>query len=153
LNKLKGGERKFFLGLINKLKKSGLKDKQTSVQVKKDLDYYSDWYGLNKNESVNEVVLNENDAQTINTILTVLSAAISGYAVGSGAIKQWWEQYKYNKKFAKIVDRLKNDNEVQDFVKHPNKRGWREMLSKKLASDETQYLRQLNRYNLEKEKN
>jgi hypothetical protein len=53
VNKLEGGRKRFFQGIINKMKKANPEDKSSLVSINKDLKYYADRYNLD-NESVNE---------------------------------------------------------------------------------------------------
>jgi hypothetical protein len=53
VNKLEGGRKRFFQGIINKMKKANPKDKSSLVSINKDLKYYADRYNLD-NESINE---------------------------------------------------------------------------------------------------
>ena len=53
VSKLEGGRKKFFQGIINKMKRTNPEDKSSLVSINKDLTYYADRYNLN-NEPVNE---------------------------------------------------------------------------------------------------
>jgi hypothetical protein len=53
VNKLEGGRKRFFQGIINKMKRANPEDKSSLVSINKDLKYYADIYNLD-NESVNE---------------------------------------------------------------------------------------------------
>jgi hypothetical protein len=61
VNKLEGGRKRFFQGIINKMKKANPKDKSSLVSINKDLKYYADRYNLD-NESINESLLLEGGA-------------------------------------------------------------------------------------------
>ena len=61
VNKLEGGRKRFFQGIINKMKKANPEDKSSLVSINKDLKYYADRYNLD-NESVNESILLEGGA-------------------------------------------------------------------------------------------
>jgi hypothetical protein len=61
VNKLEGGRKRFFQGIINKMKKTNPEDKSSLVSINKDLKYYADRYNLD-NESVNESILLEGGA-------------------------------------------------------------------------------------------
>ena len=54
VNKLEGGRKKFFQGIINKMKKTNPENKSALVSINKDLEYYAKAYGI-KEESMNEV--------------------------------------------------------------------------------------------------
>jgi hypothetical protein len=60
-------------------------------------------------------------------------------------IKDWWKSKKDNSEMNKIANRIKNDPEVQEFLKKKNKRGWQEMLKKKLSGSELNYLNKIYR--------
>lgn len=47
-----------------------------------------------------------------------------------------WKLVKRDKRILDIVNRLHNDPEIKDFLKNPNKRGWKKMLSNKLDAKE-----------------
>jgi hypothetical protein len=50
-----------------------------------------------------------------------------------------------DKKLKKIAEKYKNDEEIQEYVKNPNKKGWRKMLETKLEPEEVQYINSLTR--------
>ena len=52
VNKLEGGRKKFFQGIINKMKKTNPENKSALVSINKDLEYYAKAYGI-KEESMN----------------------------------------------------------------------------------------------------
>ena len=47
-----------------------------------------------------------------------------------------WKLVKKDKKVLKIVNRLKDDDEVKEFLKNPKQAGWQKMLAKKLDASE-----------------
>ena len=69
----------------------------------------------------------------------------SGFPNPISAIKGWWESKKKKAEIKKIVDRLKNDSEVLDAVKKPNKRGFWQIIDGKLLDNEKQYLKSITR--------
>ena len=60
-------------------------------------------------------------------------------------IKDWWNSKKDNSEMNKIANRIKNDPDVQEFLKKKNKGGWKEMLKKKLTGSEINYLNKIYR--------
>jgi hypothetical protein len=60
-------------------------------------------------------------------------------------IKDWWKSKKDNSEMNKIANRIKNDPDVQEFLKKKNKSGWKEMLKKKLSGSELNYLNKIYR--------
>ena len=54
-----------------------------------------------------------------------------------------WKAHKDDKNMKAIVDRLKNDSEVQEYIKNTNKPGWQKMLATKLKPEEVKYLKQI----------
>ena len=57
-------------------------------------------------------------------------------------IKKWLE----DKKFAKIVDRLKADPDIKRFLSQSYRKqesGWRDLLKSKLSDDEIKYIRRI----------
>jgi hypothetical protein len=72
-------------------------------------------------------------------------ATDSGFSNPISAIKGWWESKKKKAEIKKIVDRLKNDSEVLDAIKKPNKRGFWKIIDGKLLDNEKQYLKSLTR--------
>jgi len=103
-------------------------------------------------------VLNENEMVMSTLILIPALAGVLGFGVGSligkalvadkslvQQVKDWWKSKKDNKAMTKIADRLKDDPEVQSFIKSPNKRGWQKMLASKLTPEEQKYVRSIYR--------
>jgi hypothetical protein len=108
-----------------------------------------------KNESVNENILNE-DLDALGLLIPALGALIGGglaqlYPYFTGRpniytnIKDWWKSKKDNSEMNKIANRIKNDPDVQEFLKKKNKSGWKEMLKKKLTGSELNYLNKIYR--------
>lgn len=50
-----------------------------------------------------------------------------------------------DRKLKSIAEKHKNDAEIQEYVKNPNKKGWRKMLETKLDQEEIQYINSLTR--------
>ena len=78
-------------------------------------------------------VLNENEMAMSTLILIPALAGVLGLGVGSligqayiedkslvQLVKDWWKSKKDNEAMTKIADRLKDDPEVQSFIKNPN---------------------------------
>ena len=109
-----------------------------------------------KNESVvKENILNE-DLDALGLLIPALGALIGGglaqlYPYFTGRpniytnIKDWWNSKKDNSEMNKIANRIKNDPDVQEFLKKKNKSGWKEMLKKKLTGSEINYLNKIYR--------
>jgi hypothetical protein len=108
------------------------------------------------NESiVKENILNE-DLDALGLLIPALGAVIGGglaqlYPYFTGRpniysnIKDWWNSKKDNSEMNKIANRIKNDPDVQEFLKKKNKSGWKEMLKKKLTGSELNYLNKIYR--------
>lgn len=65
-------------------------------------------------------------------------------------VKDWWKGLKNDRILNKIADRIKDDPEVQQFVKNPRKKGWQKMLASKLTPEEQKYVTSLFRSRFEK---
>lgn len=103
-------------------------------------------------------VLNENEMIMSTSILLPAIGAVLGLGIGNligrayledkslvQQVKDWWKSKKDNEAMTKIADRLKDDPEVQSFIKSPNKRGWQKMLASKLTPEEQKYVRTIYR--------
>jgi hypothetical protein len=60
-------------------------------------------------------------------------------------IKRFFKENKENRIIQKIAKRLKNDQDVQEFINKPNKSGWQKMLESKLLPEELEYLKRIYR--------
>ena len=60
-------------------------------------------------------------------------------------IQDWWQSKKDNKVMNQIAARIKDDPDIQAFVKNPRKPGWRRMLASKLTPEEQRYVSKLYR--------
>jgi len=137
------------------------------------INYYKENFkNLKNNESVNEATgreanelmvkrrMGENilkeDLTALGLLIPALGALIGGglaqlYPYFTGHpniytnIKDWWKSKKDNSEMNKIANRIKNDPEVQEFLKKKNKSGWQEMLKKKLSGSELNYLNKIYR--------
>jgi hypothetical protein len=54
-----------------------------------------------------------------------------------------WKLVKRDKKVLKIVNRLKDDPEVKEFLENPKQAGWQKMLSKKLDASEMDVIKNI----------
>ena len=104
---------------------------------------------------ISESEINEN-LDALGLLIPALGALIGGglaqlYPYFTGHpniytnIKDWWKSKKDNSEMNKIANRIKNDPEVQEFLKKKNKSGWQEMLKKKLSGSELNYLNKIYR--------
>jgi hypothetical protein len=109
-----------------------------------------------KNESVIKENILKEDLDALGLLIPALGALIGGglaqlypYFTGSpniySNIKDWWNSKKDNSEMNKIANRIKNDPDVQEFLKKKNKSGWKEMLKKKLTGSELNYLNKIYR--------
>ena len=109
-----------------------------------------------KNESVIKENILKEDLDSLGLLIPALGALIGGglaqlypYFTGSpniySNIKDWWNSKKDNSEMNKIANRIKNDPDVQEFLKKKNKSGWKEMLKKKLTGSELNYLNKIYR--------
>ena len=112
-------------------------------------------YGDSNESVVKENILNE-DLDALGLLIPALGALIGGglaqlYPYFTGRpniytnIKDWWNSKKDNSEMNKIANRIKNDPDVQEFLKKKNKSGWKEMLKKKLTGSELNYLNKIYR--------
>jgi hypothetical protein len=108
------------------------------------------------NESVVKENILKEDLDALGLLIPALGALIGGglaqlypYFTGSPNIytniKDWWKSKKDNSEMNKIANRIKNDPDVQEFLKKKNKSGWKEMLKKKLTGSELNYLNKIYR--------
>ena len=103
---------------------------------------------------------------------SIIGAGLAALAVGAGVISyaipallnfgeenniipyphelviDWYK----DKKVAKIIDRLKEDEDVMAFFKQPRykqQRGWRELIKSKLSEDELKYIARITKTKFE----
>lgn len=76
----------------------------------------------------------------IGTIIGFGSALASDTGISSFSIKKWWETHKRDNKVKKIVDRLKDDKEIMDYVNDRDKAGIRKAIANKISPEEMKYL-------------
>lgn len=63
-------------------------------------------------------------------------------------LKSKWDNFKFKKNVQPIIDRLKQDPEVQSFFKQSatkQRGGWQNLLKQKLTDKEMKYLNQINK--------
>jgi hypothetical protein len=101
------------------------------------------------NESINE------DASTA---ILLLQAAMVGGQIAMLAnkvdfhpiddLKNWWREHKRDKSVESIINKLKNDQDVIEFLQLPKAKQegqWRKLISPKLSSDELKYINSISR--------
>ena len=54
-----------------------------------------------------------------------------------------WQLVKKDNRILKLVNRLKDDDEIIEFLKNPKQKGWQKMLSSKLNSNEEDLLKDI----------
>jgi len=108
-------------------------------------------------KNLKESVLTEDITHEVILPLLPLLSVIAGVGIGSfigdldldrgiiQSLKDSWNGYFRNRAVKKIVDRIKDDKDVQEFLNHPSKPGWTKMLVTKLTSEEKKYLYSLTR--------
>ena len=76
---------------------------------------------------------------------------VASYLLGGGIqkAKDWWKNHKDNAQIKKIVNRLKNDDEVKSLLKNPTNKGWKELIKSKLSNIELHYLNQITKKQFE----
>jgi hypothetical protein len=115
------------------------------------------WPADNKKffDIVRESVLNE-DAFT--STLLILQAAMVGGQIAMLAnhidfhpiddLKEWWRAHKRDKAVQSILDKLKDDQEVIEFLQLPRSKQegqWKKLISPKLTADELKYINSISR--------
>ena len=83
VNKLEGGRKRFFQGIINKMKRANPEDKSSLVSINKDLKYYADIYNLD-NKSVNEGRAIKSIQSDLDKTIIAIEAEISSYKATKG---------------------------------------------------------------------
>ncbi len=155
----------------NAFAKSGKHSKRALGKSKwkkvKDIDE-----GVQTEENLDEELLTEID---LHTILAASMEFLKGVGGAMGVYLMWlfylyaknwsktnminsvgefkkWVTSKEYRKLMPLIKRLKDDEEVQKWVKNPTKSGWQKMLLTKLNDKESQYLNKLTRRTLTKTK-
>jgi len=114
---------------------------------------------LNEDVTINESV----DPEILSNLLIGLQLAAAGtlllyrdISAGSDSlfldywkkIKTKWHDYKYKKNIQPIIDRLKEDKDIQNFLKQPiskQRSGWINLINSKLLDNEKQYLKKIHK--------
>lgn len=104
------------------------------------------------NESLGLGSLSLLGASVFFTAITMVASASAHLDDSSGDTRSPWQIIKddissffKDRKLKKIAEKYKNDEEVQEYVKDPKKKGWRKMLETKLDQEEIQYINSLTR--------
>lgn len=106
------------------------------------------------NQNINESIasLSILAASVFFTAITMAASAKANLETSYGddrsifqIIKDDIKGFFKDKKLKKIAEKYKNDEEIQEYVKNPNKKGWRKMLETKLEPEEVQYINSLTR--------
>ena len=106
------------------------------------------------NESQEEM-LNE-DASTLTSILLLLQStalltatmAKAGVELPGVGLSDWWAKWKKDRRVNKILDKLKDDSEIQEFLAMPPKEQegkWRNLIKTKLNKEEMDLLASISR--------
>jgi hypothetical protein len=112
-----------------------------------------------------EIIREEIQQLNEDSMLVQLGYALLGVAIGSvpvvmmglkqnfgsvsNGIKELWNSYKDDKKLKQILLKLKGDEDLKPFLKDPNKKGIRKVLTTKLSADEMKYLNRITRDHLD----
>lgn len=117
--------------------------------------YNKEWLGkLLAGWNTNESELNE-DATTA---ILMLQAAMVGGQIALLAnkvdfhpiddLKDWWREHKRDKAVQSIIDKLKDDQDVIEFLQLPKSKQegqWKKLISPKLTADELKYINSISR--------
>ena len=107
------------------------------------------------NESVESEMLNE-DINLVTTVMllgqaTIVAAALmarAGYDTPDEKLTDWWNKWKKDRRVNKILDKLKDDSEIQQFLALPlNQQDgkWQKLLYTKLDKSELDLLTTISR--------
>jgi hypothetical protein len=107
------------------------------------------------NESVEEPILNEDG---LTTTLVLLQAAMVGGQLAMLAnkvdfhpiddLKDWWNIHKRDKAVQSILKKLKDDQDVIEFLQLPKSKQegqWKKLIAPKLNADEIKYINSISR--------
>ena len=75
VNKLEGGRKKFFQGIINKMKRTNPENKSALVSINRDLEHYAQAYGIKDESVIKEVEVgqgHENDRDMVVGVAEIL---------------------------------------------------------------------------------
>lgn len=82
-------------------------------------------------------------------VLAVAMAKANRYSGGDDiSIRDWWNEWRRDRKVNKILDKLKDDPEILQFLDLPNaqQRGnWQKLIMTKLTADEQKYITSISR--------
>lgn len=107
------------------------------------------------NESVEETFLNEDGLTT--TLVLLQAAMVSGQLAMLANrvdfhpiddLKDWWNSHKRDKAVQSILNKLKDDQDVIEFLQLPKSKQegqWKKLIAPKLNSDEIKYLNSISR--------
>jgi len=141
------------------------KDKLGNVYFIDDLIDKEVKIGNKKITVVEEGILNEDSSsiatsimllmQSTATLALVMAKAGEWSGGDEGGIKDWWNQWKKDRKVNKILDRIKDDPEIIQFLNLPlnqQKGKWQKLITTKLKSDEMDLLKSISRDRVKKGK-
>ena len=105
-----------------------------------------------------EEILNEDSSTLLTSIMLLMqsTAVLAVTMARTGAldglddasITVWWTKWRRDRKVNKILDKLKDDPEILQFLELPNaqQRGnWQKLIMTKLTDDEQKYLTSITR--------
>jgi hypothetical protein len=116
-----------------------------------------------RNLQTYEEFLNENSEESLNedagTILILLQAAMVGGQIALFAnagsdfhpiddLKMWWKDHKRDRAVQSILDKLKDDQDVIEFLQLPRAKQdgqWKKLIAPKLNADELKYINSVSR--------
>jgi hypothetical protein len=116
-----------------------------------------------RNLQTYEEFLNENSDEALNedagTILILLQSAMVGGQIALFAnagsdfhpiddLKTWWKEHWRDKAVKSILDKLKDDQEVIEFLQLPRAKQdgqWKKLIAPKLTADELKYINSVSR--------
>jgi hypothetical protein len=113
-----------------------------------------------------EEMLNEDAASMATSIVMLMQATATlalvmaksgsfGSGGDEGGIKDWWNNWRRDRQVNKILDKLKDDPEILQFLELPTaqQRGkWQKLIATKLTDDEQKYLMSISRDRVKKGK-
>lgn len=130
-------------------------------------DFLKNW----KTNESEETVINENESLnedlSMGLVILINAAIVNGLLIGQMAaaggggsftpiedLKNWWKKRKSDKALKSIIDKIKDDEDVIEFMKltPSQQRGkFRSLIATKLTGDELEYLNKINRSHFQKE--
>jgi hypothetical protein len=133
----KSGNVYFIDDLIDKEVKVGSK-KLTIIEESEDI----------LNEDVTSILPSLMLLMQSTALLAVAMAKSNQYSGDDISIKDWWNEWKKDRKVNKILDKLKDDPEIVQFLNLPNyqqKGKWQKLIKTKLKDDELDLLTSISR--------